>query len=50
MYLIDWAQANLLMFLTVLVLVGIPVVIGIMAFGKKSGQNLPDSDAEQKEL
>jgi hypothetical protein len=36
MYLIDWFQANLLMTAVVIVLLGIPVVIGIIVFGQRS--------------
>lgn len=36
MYLIDWFQANLLMTAVVIVLLGIPVVIGIIVFGQSS--------------
>lgn len=36
MLLINWAQANLLMAFTALVLISIPVVIITMAFGKKT--------------
>lgn len=35
MFLINWFQANALMIFTTLILVGIPIVIGIMAFGKR---------------
>lgn len=35
MYLIDWFQANLMMAIMVLVLLGIPLVIGIIVFTKK---------------
>lgn len=36
MFLIDWFQANMLMLFTVLCLIGIPTVILIIAFGKKT--------------
>lgn len=36
MYLIDWFQANLMMAIMVLVLLGIPLMIGIIVFTKKS--------------
>ncbi len=37
MYLVNWFQANLLMIFTVLVLFGIPIVAGIIAFSKHKG-------------
>ncbi len=42
MFLINWFQANALMIFTTLVLLGIPVVIAIIVFSKKS-----DSKPEQ---
>lgn len=36
MFLINWFQANALMIFTTLILLGIPVVIAIMVFSKKS--------------
>lgn len=36
MYLVDWLQANLLMVFTALVIIGIPVVIGVVIFSNMS--------------
>lgn len=43
MFLINWLTANLMMIVTVLVLIGIPVVIALTVFGKKknSGDEEP---------
>lgn len=35
MYLVNWLQANLLMVFTIMVLIGIPLIIGIVVFSKK---------------
>ena len=39
MYLVDWLQANLLMVFTVIVILGIPLVIGIIVFSNRSKKN-----------
>lgn len=39
MYLVDWLQANLLMVFTVIVILGIPLVIGIIVFSNQSKKN-----------
>ncbi|MBK7870753.1 MAG: hypothetical protein IPJ74_08715 [Saprospiraceae bacterium] len=39
MFLINWFQANALMIFTTLVLIGIPAVIMLMVFTKKSNTN-----------
>ncbi len=44
MFLINWFQANALMIFTTLILLGIPIVIGIIAFGKKK-----DSEATRQQ-
>ena len=46
MYLVNWFEANLLMFLTVLALFGIPIFITIYAFRKREG---PEADIEAYE-
>lgn len=39
MFLVNWFQANALMIFTVLMLLGIPVVIVVIAFGKKKNDS-----------
>ena len=46
MYLVDWFQANTLMAITALVLFGIPIVVLIIVFTKKT-KGTPDSGAEE---
>jgi hypothetical protein len=36
MFLVDWLQANLLMVLTTLVIIGIPVVISLIIYSNTS--------------
>lgn len=47
MYLVDWLQANLLMVFTTLIIIGIPVIIGIVVFGNMSKKKGEDSDAAE---
>jgi hypothetical protein len=47
MYLVDWLQANLLMVFTILVLIGIPVIIGVVVFGNTSKKKGEDTDAAE---
>lgn len=44
MLLVNWFTANALMIFTVVILVGIPVVAGIIAFTKHKG---PEADIEK---
>ncbi|HMO39190.1 MAG TPA: hypothetical protein PKC76_06215 [Saprospiraceae bacterium] len=46
MFLINWFQANLLMFFTTLVLLGIPVVIAIIIFSQKTKKTDQESGLE----
>ncbi len=49
MYLVDWLQSNLLMVFTVLIIIGIPVVIGMVIFSnmsKKSDNGGTPSEVE----
>ncbi|MDX1941243.1 MAG: hypothetical protein SFU99_11875 [Saprospiraceae bacterium] len=45
MFLINWFQANALMIFTTLVLIGIPAVIMLMVFSKKS-KSKPEEKVE----
>jgi len=47
MYLVDWLQANLLMVFTTLIIIGIPIIIGIVVFGNMSKKKGEDSDAAE---
>jgi hypothetical protein len=44
MYLVNWFQANLLMVLTTLVIIGIPVVIGIIVYSNASKKKEKNND------
>ena len=44
MLLVNWFQANVLMIFTVIILLGIPIVAGIIAFSKHKG---PEADIEK---
>ncbi len=46
MFLIDWVEANILMAATVLVLFGIPLVIGIIVFSKKGNENKEENNLQ----
>lgn len=44
MLLVNWSTANALMIFTVIILLGIPIVAGIIAFSKHKG---PEADIEK---
>lgn len=47
MYLVDWTQANALMIATALVLIGIPVVVLLVVFTRKSKKNQESEKTEE---